>query len=205
MRKKIVFQLFFLTFLLCCMIIAVIFFGQMYVMNYLYIDKEKEHVQKQLQQYNTFYEAYKQDENKLQSKELSYENQKGIMIARLDEAANIKKLPSGDYYIKAINKNDPSRTSKVVFNNLINAKKDMDPNFSILITSLINKTTKIAIMDTASKGSNKDIVIPTTLKIKGYDGGFVSPTYYQIDKIMMSGVKNGMKIFQKKKAKNIIF
>lgn len=104
----------------CCYI-----FGQMYVMNYLYIDKEKEHVQKQLQQYNTFYEAYKQDENKLQNKELSYENQKGIMIARLDEAANIKKLPSGDYYIKAINKNDPSRTSKVVFNNLINAKKDM--------------------------------------------------------------------------------
>ncbi|MCZ6943022.1 HAMP domain-containing histidine kinase [Bacillus mycoides] len=205
MRKKIVFQLFFLTFLLCCMIIAVIFFGQMYVMNYLYIDKEKEHVQKQLQQYNTFYEAYKQDENKLQSKELSYENQKGIMIARLDEAANIKKLPSGDYYIKAINKNDPSRTSKVVFNNLINAKKDMDPNFSILITSLINKTTKIAIMDTASKGSNKDIVIPTTLKIKGYDGGFVSPTYYQIDKIMMSGVKNGMKIFSKEESEKYYF
>ncbi|QWG81737.1 MULTISPECIES: sensor histidine kinase [Bacillus cereus group] len=205
MRKKIVFQLFFLTFLLCCMIIAVIFFGQMYVMNYLYIDKEKEHVQKQLQQYNTFYEAYKQDENKLQSKELSYENQKGIMIARLDEAANIKKLPSGDYYIKAINKNDPSRTSKIVFNNLINAKKDMDPNFSILITSLINKTTKIAIMDTASKGSNKDIVIPTTLKIKGYDGGFVSPTYYQIDKIMMSGVKNGMKIFSKEESKKYYF
>ncbi|EEL67740.1 hypothetical protein bcere0026_53250 [Bacillus mycoides] len=187
------------------MIIAVIFFGQMYVMNYLYIDKEKEHVQKQLQQYNTFYEAYKQDENKLQSKELSYENQKGIMIARLDEAANIKKLPSGDYYIKAINKNDPSRTSKVVFNNLINAKKDMDPNFSILITSLINKTTKIAIMDTASKGSNKDIVIPTTLKIKGYDGGFVSPTYYQIDKIMMSGVKNGMKIFSKEESEKYYF
>ncbi|MFK4327263.1 MULTISPECIES: HAMP domain-containing sensor histidine kinase [Bacillus] len=205
MRKKIVFQLFFLTFLLCCMIIAVIFFGQMYVMNYLYIDKEKEHVQKQLQQYNTFYEAYKQDENKLQNKELSYENQKGIMIARLDEAANIKKLPSGDYYIKAINKNDPSRTSKVVFNNLINAKKDMDPNFSILITSLINKTTKIAIMDTASKGSNKDIVIPTTLKIKGYDGGFVSPTYYQIDKIMMSGVKNGMKIFSKEESEKYYF
>ncbi|MFK4330551.1 two-component system sensor histidine kinase VanS [Bacillus sp. RC240] len=205
MRKKIVFQLFFLTFLLCCMIIAVIFFGQMYVMNYLYIDKEKEHVQKQLQQYNTFYEAYKQDENKLQSKELSYENQKGIMIARLDEAANIKKLPSGDYYIKAINKNDPSRTSKVVFNNLINAKKDMDPNFSILITSLINKTTQIAIMDTASKGSNKDIVIPTTLKIKGYDGGFVSPTYYQIDKIMMSGVKNGMKIFSKEESEKYYF
>ncbi|OOR17052.1 sensor histidine kinase [Bacillus mycoides] len=205
MRKKIVFQLFFLTFLLCCMIIAVIFFGQMYVMNYLYIDKEKEHVQKQLQQYNTFYEAYKQDENKLQSKELSYENQKGIMIARLDEAANIKKLPSGDYYIKAINKNDPSRTSKIVFNNLINAKKDMDPNFSILITSLINKTTKIAIMDTASKGSNKEIVIPTTLKIKGYDGGFVSPTYYQIDKIMMSGVKNGMKIFSKEESKKYYF
>ncbi|HFK1711796.1 TPA: ATP-binding protein [Bacillus mycoides] len=205
MRKKIVFQLFFLTFLLCCMIIAVIFFGQMYVMNYLYIDKEKEHVQKQLQQYNTFYEAYKQDENKLQSKELSYENQKGIMIARLDEAANIKKLPSGDYYIKAINKNDPSRTSKVVFNNLINAKKDMDPNFSILITNLINKTTKIAIMDTASKGSNKDIVIPTTLKIKGYDGGFVSPTYYQIDKIMMSGVKNGMKIFSKEESEKYYF
>lgn len=205
MRKKIVFQLFFLTFLLCCMIIAIIFFGQMYVMNYLYIDKEKENVLKQLQQYSTFYEAHKQDENKLQSKELSYANQKSIMIARLDEIANIKKLPSGDYYIKAINKNNPSRTSKIVFNNLINAKKDMDSNFSVLITSLINKTTPIAIMDTVSKGSNKDIVIPTTLKIKGYDGGFVSPTYYQIDKIMMSGANNGIKHFTKEESEKYYF
>ena len=46
MRKKIVFQLFFLTFLLCCMIIATIFFEQMYVMKYMYVDKEKENVQK---------------------------------------------------------------------------------------------------------------------------------------------------------------
>ncbi|MFC8057288.1 sensor histidine kinase [Bacillus cereus] len=205
MRKKIVFQLFSLTFLLCCMIIAVIFFGQMYVMNYLYIDKEKENVLKQLQQYSTFYEAHKQDENKLQSKELSYANQKGIMIARLDEIANIKKLPSGDYYIKAINKNDPSRTSKIVFNNLINAKKDMESNFSVLITSLINKKTPLAIMDTVSKGSNKDIVIPTTLKIKGYDGGFVSPTYYQIDKIMMSGANNGIKHFTKEESEKYYF
>ena len=126
-------------------------FGQMYVMKYMYVDKEKENVQKQLKQYYTFYEEHKQDENKLQSKELSYANQQGIMIARLDEVANIKKLPSGDYYIKATDKNNPSRTSKVVFNNLINAKRDMDSNFSILITSLIDKTTQTAIMDTVSK------------------------------------------------------
>ncbi|EJP81519.1 hypothetical protein IC1_06302 [Bacillus cereus VD022] len=200
MRKKIVLQLFSLTFLLCCMIIATIFFGQMYVMKYLYIDKEKENVQKQLKQYYTFYEAHKQDENKLQSKELSYANQQGIMIARLDELANIKKLPSGDYYIKVVDKNDPNRTSKVAFNNLINAKKDMDSNFSIIITGLINKTTQTAIMDTASKGANKDIVVPTALSIKGYDGNFVAPTYYQIRKHMMSGVKNGIKVFSKEES-----
>lgn len=205
MRKKIVFQLFTLTFLLCCMIIAIIFFGQMYVMKYLYIDKEKENVQKQLQRYYTFYEGHKQDENKLQSKELSYANQQGIMIARLDEEANIKKLPSGDYYIKVVDKNDPSRTSKVVFNNLMNAKKDMDSNFSILITSLINKTNKIAIMDTASKGPNKDIVFPTTLRIKGYDGSFVASTYHQINKYMMSGSINGIKFFSKKESEKYYF
>ncbi|CAM4251610.1 HAMP domain-containing sensor histidine kinase [Bacillus albus] len=205
MRKKIVFQLFSLTFLLCCMIITAIFLGQMYVMKYLYIDKEKENVQKQLQQYYTFYEAHKQDENTLQRKELSYVNQQGIMIARLDKEANIKKLPSGDYYIKAADKNDPSRTSKVVFNNLINAKRDMDSNFSILITSLIDKTTKTAIMDTVSKGPNKDIVVPTTLKIKGYDGGFVAPTYYQMDKHMMSGAKNGFKAFSKEESDKYYF
>lgn len=88
-----------------------------------------------------------------------------------------------------------------MFNNLINAKKDMDPNFSILITSLLNKTTKLAIMDTVSKRSNKDIVIPTTLRIKGYDGNFVAPTYYQIDKYMMSGAKKWYEGFQKKKVK----
>lgn len=200
MRKKIVFQLFSLTFLLCRMIIATIFFGQMYVMKYMYVDKEKENVQKQLKQYYTFYEEHKQDENKLQSKERSYANQQGIMIARLDEVANIKKLPSGDYYIKATDKNDPSRTSKVVFNNLINAKRDMDSNFSILITSLIDKTTKTAIMDTVSKGPNKDIVVPTTLRIKGYDGNFVAPTYHQTMKYMMSGAKNGIKIFSKEES-----
>ncbi|WP_226545943.1 HAMP domain-containing sensor histidine kinase [Bacillus thuringiensis] len=200
MRKKIVLQLFTLTFLLCCMIIATIFFGQMYVMKYLYIDKEKENVQKQLKQYYTFYEEHKQDENKLHSKELSYANQQGIMIARLDEVANIKKLPSGDYYIKAVDKNDPSRTSKVVFNNLINAKRDMDSNFSILITSLINKTTQTAIMDTVSKGPNKDIVVPTTIRIKGYDGNFVAPTYHQTMKYMMSGAKNGIKFFSKEES-----
>lgn len=205
MRKKIVFQLFTLTFLLCCMIIATIFLGQMYVMKYLYIDKEKENVQKQLQQYYTFYKEHKQDENKLQSKELSIANQQGIMIARLDEVANIKKLPSGDYYIKAVNKNDPRRTSKVVFNNLINAKKDMDSNFSILITSLINKTTKTALMDTVSKGPNKDIVVPTTLRIKGYDGNFVAPTYHPIKKYMMSGAKNGIKVFSKEESDKVYY
>lgn len=205
MRKKIVFQLFTLTFLLCCMIIATIFFGQMYVMKYLYIDKEKENIQKQSQQYYTFYGNNKQNENKLQSKELSYANQQGIMIARLDGEANIKTLPSGDYYIKVVDKNDPSRTTKVVFNNLMNAKRDMDSNFSILITSLIDKTNKIAIMDTASKGPNKDIVVPTTLKIKGYDGGFVSPLYYQINKHMMHGAKNGLKIFSREESEKYYF
>lgn len=92
-------------------------FGQMYVMKYLYIDKEKENVQKQLQRYYTFYEAHKQDENTLQRKELLYANQQGIMIARLDKEANIKKLPSGDYYIKTVDKMirvDPLRLCLII-------------------------------------------------------------------------------------------
>ncbi|HDR4424240.1 TPA: HAMP domain-containing histidine kinase [Bacillus cereus] len=198
MRKKIVFQLFSLTFLLCCMIIAAIFLGQMYVVKYLYIDKEKENVQKQLQQYYTFYEDHKQDEKTLQMKELSYANQQGIMIARLDKEANIQNLPSGDYYIKVVNKDAPSRTSKVVFNNLINAKKDMDSNFSILITSLINKTNKTVFMNTVSKGSNKDIVVPTMLRIEGYDGAFYTPTGF--NNSVMSGAKNRIKYFSKEES-----
>ncbi|TCJ79197.1 UNVERIFIED_ORG: hypothetical protein EDC93_108156 [Bacillus cereus] len=195
MRKKIVFQLFFLTFLLCCMIIAVIFFGQMYVTKYLYIDKEKESVQKQLQQYYTFYKSHDQDDMKLQSKELAYANQQGIMIVRLDEVANIKKLPTGDFFLKVVDRDNPSRTSKVVFNNLINAKKDRDSNFSILITSLKNKTTSLVIMDTVSKGLNKDIVFPTFFRIKGYDGNFVASTRYQIMKNIMPKSVNGLKMY----------
>ncbi|MED0952020.1 HAMP domain-containing sensor histidine kinase [Bacillus mobilis] len=195
MRKKIVFQLFFLTFLLCCMIIAVIFFGQMYVTKYLYVDKEKESVQKQLQQYYTFYKSHDQDDMKLQSKELAYANQQGIMIARLDEVANIKKLPTGDFYLKVVDRDNPSRTSKVVFNNLINAKKDRDSNFSILITSLKNNTTSLVIMDTVSKGLNKDIVFPTFFRIKGYDGDFVASTRYQIMKNIMPKSVNGLKMY----------
>lgn len=174
MRRKIVFQLFSLTFLLCCMIIAVIFFGQMYVTKYLYIDKEKESVQKQLQQYEKYYGSHSQDEKKMQNLETTYANQHGILIARLNKEADIKILPSGDYYIKVIDKNKPTRSSKVVFNNLINAKKDMDSNFSIIITSLINKLNNIADMNTVSKDvANKDIVVPISLKIKGYDGKFM--------------------------------
>ncbi len=60
-------------------------------------------------------------------------------------------------------------------------------------------------MDTVSKRSNKDIVIPTTLRIKGYDGNFVAPTYYQIDKYMMSGAKNGMKVFSKEESEKYYF
>ncbi len=205
MKKKIVLQLFTLTFLLCCMIIATIYFGQMYVMKYLYIDKEKENVQKQLKQYYTFYENHKQDESKLQSKEQSYANQQGIMIARLDENADIKKLPSGDYYIKVVNKNDPSRTSKVVFNNLMNAKKDMNSNFSIIITGLINKTTKTAILDTVSKGPNKDTVVPTILSIKGFAGAFEAPANRQISKYMMSGVKKDIVYLSKEESDKFYF
>lgn len=205
MKKKIVLQLFTLTFLLCCMIIATIYFGQMYVMKYLYIDKEKENVQKQLKQYYTFYENHKQDESKLQSKEQSYANQQGIMIARLDENADIKKLPSGDYYIKVVNKNDPSKTSKVVFNNLMNAKKDMNSNFSIIITGLINKTTKTAILDTVSKGPNKDTVVPTILSIKGFAGAFEAPANRQISKYMMSGVKKDIVYLSKEESDKFYF
>ncbi|OUB36099.1 two-component sensor histidine kinase [Bacillus thuringiensis serovar yunnanensis] len=201
MRKKIVFQLFSLTFLLCCIIIATIFFGQMYVMKYMYIDKEKENVQKQLQHYYTFYETHKQDENKLQRKELSYANQQGIMITRLDEVANIKQLPSGDYYIKLVNKDYPNRTSKVVFNNLINAKKDMDSNFSILITSLINQTKKTVVMNTVSKGKNRDIVVPTMLSINGYTGAFYTPIGF--DHSGLPGTKNRNKNFSKEEIEKI--
>ena len=75
----------------------------------------------------------------------------------------------------------------------------MDSNFSILITSLIDKTTQTAIMDTVSKGPNKDIVVPTTLRIKGYDGNFVAPTYHQTMKYMMSGAKMELKFFKRRK------
>ncbi len=189
MRKKIVFQLFSLTFLLCCMIIAVIFFGQMYVTKYLYIDKEKESVQKQLQQYEKYYESHSQDEKKMQNLETTYANQYGILIARLNKEADIKILPSGDYYINVIDKNKPTRSSKVVFNNLINAKKDMDSNFSIIITSLINKLNNIAVMNTVSKDvANKDIVVPISLKIKGYDGEFMQD---QITRHLVTSAQKG--------------
>ncbi|MYW22395.1 HAMP domain-containing protein [Bacillus thuringiensis] len=189
MRRKIVFQLFSLTFLLCCMIIAVIFFGQMYVTKYLYIDKEKESVQKQLQQYEKYYGSHSQDEKKMQNLETTYANQHGILIARLNKEADIKILPSGDYYIKVIDKNKPTRSSKVVFNNLINAKKDMDSNFSIIITSLINKLNNIADMNTVSKDvANKDIVVPISLKIKGYDGKFMQD---QITRHLVTSAQKG--------------
>ncbi|MDT3498471.1 HAMP domain-containing histidine kinase [Bacillus toyonensis] len=191
MRKKIVFQLFSLTFLLCCMIIAVIFFGQMYVTKYLYIDKEKESVQKQLQQYEKYYESHSQEEKKMQNIEEKFANQHGILIARLDKEANIKMLPSGDYYLKVVDRNDPTKTSKVVFNNFVNAKEHLGSNFSIIITDFINKLSNVALLDVASKDVSKDIVTPMSMRPKGYDTRFDVSTYHQILKKSHDGTKKG--------------
>ncbi|PEJ41217.1 sensor histidine kinase [Bacillus wiedmannii] len=191
MKKKIVLQLFSLTFLLCCMIIAVIFFGQIYVMKYLYIDKEKESVQKQLQQYEKYYESHSQEEMKIQKIEEKFANQHGILIARLDKEANIKMLPSGDYYLKVVDRNDPTKTSKVVFNNFVNAKEHVGSNFSIIITDFINKLSNVALLDVASKGVSKDIVTPMSMRAKGYDTRFDSSTYHQILKNTQGSTKKG--------------
>ncbi|MDR4943192.1 HAMP domain-containing sensor histidine kinase [Bacillus wiedmannii] len=191
MKKKIVLQLFSLTFLLCCMIIAVIFFGQMYVTKYLYIDKEKESVQKQLQQYEKYYESHSQEEMKMQKIEEKFANQHGILIARLDKEANIKMLPSGDYYLKVVDRNDPTKTSKVVFNNFVNAKEHVGSNFSIIITDFINKLSNVALLDVASKGVSKDIVTPMSMRAKGYDTRFDSSTYHQILKNTQDSTKKG--------------
>lgn len=191
MKKKIVLQLFSLTFLLCCMIIAVIFFGQMYVMKYLYIDKEKESVQKQLQQYEKYYESHSQEEMKIQKIEEKFANQHGILIARLDKEANIKMLPSGDYYLKVVDRNEPTKTSKVVFNNFVNAKEHVGSNFSIIITDFINKLSNVALLDVASKGVSKDIVTPMSMRAKGYDTRFDSSTYHQILKNTQGSTKKG--------------
>ncbi|WP_088106873.1 sensor histidine kinase [Bacillus wiedmannii] len=191
MKKKIVLQLFSLTFLLCCMIIAVIFFGQMYVTKYLYIDKEKESVQKQLQQYEKYYESHSQEEMKMQKIEEKFANQHVILIARLDKEANIKMLPSGDYYLKVVDRNDPTKTSKVVFNNFVNAKEHVGSNFSIIITDFINKLSNVALLDVASKGVSKDIVTPMSMRAKGYDTRFDSSTYHQILKNTQDSTKKG--------------
>ncbi|PFL68403.1 two-component sensor histidine kinase [Bacillus cereus] len=194
MRKKIVFQLFFLTFLLCCMIIVVIFFGQMYVTKYLYIDKEKESIHKQLQQYSEYYEKHSHDEKKMQNIEETYANQHGILIARLDKEANIKMLPSGDYFLKVVDRENPEKTSKVVFNNIVNAKEYMDPDFSIIITSFINKISTVAVLHAASKDVGREIIVPMSMKVKGYDTSFDSSIYHQIRKNMFDGTKERFRL-----------
>ncbi|OPA24261.1 two-component sensor histidine kinase [Bacillus cereus] len=202
MHRKIVFQLFSLTFLLCCIIIAIIFIGQFFVIQYLYVDKEKEVIQTQLQKYYKSYQTYTKDEKFLQGIEASIFKEKGIMIARLDADANIKVLPSGDYYIKVVNKNDSNSTSKVVFNNLINAKKDVDYNFGIIVTSLINQLYKVVVFEAISKDKNKDIVVPTTMRVKGYEGSFVAQTYHQVLKNIMADDKSARKFFTKDENNN---
>ncbi|MEH7669978.1 HAMP domain-containing sensor histidine kinase [Bacillus sp. JJ689] len=205
MRKKIVFQLFFLTFLLCCMIIAVIFLGQMYVTKYLYIDKEKESVHKQLHQYSKYYEKHSHDEKKMQNIEETFANQHGILIARLDKEANIKMLPSGDYYLKVVDKENPEKTSKVVFNNIVNAKEYMDPDFSIIITGFINKISTVAVLTAASKDVGREIIIPMSMRVKGYDTSFDSSIHRQISKNMFEGTKEGIHLIKDDRRNTLYF
>ncbi|MGY1423391.1 sensor histidine kinase [Bacillus cereus] len=205
MRKKIVFQLFFLTFLLCCMIITVIFFGQMYVTKYLYVDKEKESVQKQLHQYSKYYEKHSHDENKMQNIEETFANQHGILIARLDKEANIKMLPSGDYYLKVVDKENPEKTSKVVFNNIVNAKEYMDLDFSIIITGFINEISTVAVLTAASKDVGREIIIPMSMRAKGYDTSFDSSIHRQISENMFEGTKEGIRLIKDDRRNTLYF
>jgi len=178
MKKKIVFQLFFLTFSLCCIIIAMIFAGQFFFFHYWYIDKEKENIQMQLEQYYKSYETT-QDEKTLQNIEASYFKQYGIMIARLDELANIKELPTGNYYIDVADKSNPAQTSIIVLNNIFNAKRDIDYKFGMIIASIINKINKTLLIDGISKDGGKTI-FPLSMSIRGFGESFVTPNYNEI-------------------------
>lgn len=58
----------------------------------------------------------------------------GIMVSRLDDLGNIKNLPTGDYYLEVMStdKSGTTEPKRILLNNLINARKDVNALETIL-------------------------------------------------------------------------
>ncbi|WP_369899567.1 ATP-binding protein [Bacillus manliponensis] len=200
MRKRIVYKLFFMTFVLCCIVIATMIGGQYYFFKYIYIDKEKDRIHEQLEQYYTTYMKNPTDEHKLQNMESSYFETDGVMITTLDDLGTITKLPSGNFYIDIVNKGhnevikyhngslytdiesttDILKTSRINLNNLVNAGKHTDSNFSIMLHSLKNEITNSINFHFVSKDEHLNTLVPYSIRIGEYEGAFTIPYYDKI-------------------------
>lgn len=185
MRRKIVFQLFFLTFFLCCIIISMIIGGQYYIINHVYLDKEKETIQKEIQAYYQAVKRNQLDKTELQKRESTLFEKNGIMVARLDDLGNIKNLPTGDYYLEVIStdQRDKMETKRLLLNNLINAKKNVNALETIFsyLSEYENNAVEIS-FDGISRLKKLDHTVPVSISISIINERFVAPYYIEQQK-----------------------
>ncbi|GGE64181.1 HAMP domain-containing sensor histidine kinase [Priestia taiwanensis] len=188
MKRKIVYQFFFLTLALCSFLIAFIFIGQYFIVQYLYIDKEKENIQYNLGKYYETYKGNIENGQLLQQIESSYFNNQGIMITRLDSLGNIKELPTGDYYLLAVDEKS-KKTSKIVFNNIVNAKEDKSGDFQVIIESFKNEVANNAQFEGVTRKDDTSIVTPLSVWLKDSNLRFATSNEDEIKKaIQINGV-----------------
>lgn len=181
MRRKIVFQLFFLTFFLCCIIISLIIGGQYYIINHVYLDKEKENIQKEIQAYYQAVKRNPQDKMDLHKRETTLFEKHGIMVSRLDDLGNIKNLPTGDYYLEVMSTDqyDKTEAKRILLNNLINAKKDVNALETIFsyLSEFENYAVEIS-FDGISSLKKLNHTVPISIWISKINESFVAPYFY---------------------------
>ncbi|MEH6995896.1 HAMP domain-containing protein [Neobacillus drentensis] len=185
MKRKIVFQLFFLTFFLCCIIISMIIGGQYYIINHVYLDKEKENIQKEIQAYYQAVKRNPQEITELQKQETTLFEKHGIMVSRLDDLGNIKNLPTGDYYLEVIStdQHDKTETKRILLNNLINAKKDVNALETIFsyLSEFENNAVEIT-FDGISSIKKLNHSVPISIWISILNESFVAPYFSEQQK-----------------------
>jgi two-component system, OmpR family, sensor histidine kinase VanS len=153
--------------------------GQYYIINHVYLDKEKENIQKEIQAYYRAVKRNPQDETDLQKRETAMYEKHGIMVSRLDDLGNIKNMPNGDYYLEIMSKvkSGTTEVTRIQLNNLINAKKDVNALETIL--SYLSKVEDIEISYegiSIPKSSNHSV--PIFLWVTMINEGFTAPYFY---------------------------
>ncbi|WP_291578872.1 sensor histidine kinase [Clostridium sp. UBA6640] len=174
-KKKITFQLFFSSLILCGIIIACIIISEFVLAKFFYINNEKQNIEVTMEDYMKDYQSSSSNDDSLHKKENDIYTNKGIMIARLDATGEIVSLPSGNFFIEGM-MTDTLKKFRISLNNLINYQNIISYDFGMIINNLITNPNTDILVNSLDSESDYNI-IPISILIPGSHTSFAMPNY----------------------------